>query len=55
MVARFSRLFLEKLDEFGFGVRVVKPDCAAVGRVGGVVCEFGCVERVPATTTTKKG
>jgi hypothetical protein len=38
----------EKGDDAGLGVGVVEPVCARVGGVGGVVCEFGCVEVVPA-------
>lgn len=39
---------LEKGDDAALGVGVVEPVCAGVGGVGGVVCEFGCVEVVPA-------
>lgn len=38
----------EKGDDAGLCVGVVEPVCAGVGGVGGVVCEFGCVEGVPA-------
>lgn len=38
----------EEVDDLGFRVRVVEPDGALVGGVGGVVGEFGCVEGVPA-------
>ena len=38
----------EKGDDAALGVGVVEPVGARVGGVGGVVCQFGCVELVPA-------
>lgn len=39
----------EEVDDLGLGVRVIEPDGAFVGGVGGVVGEFGGVEGVPAS------
>lgn len=39
---------VEEVDYLLFGAGVVEPDCAFVGGVGGVVCELGRVEGVPA-------
>ena len=39
---------VQESEDFVFGGRVVEPDGAEVGGVGGVVGDFGIIEVVPA-------